>query len=103
MSLYLKNALFVDWLSLEVKQTHLAVEQGGQGGITFLDQIPQPGPEDRILDCGFKVVTRSFACGHHHIYSTLARGMPAPARPRPTSSRSWNTCGGTWTSGWTWR
>ena len=80
MSLYLKNALFVDWLSLEVKQTHLAVEQGGQGGITFLDQIPQPGPEDRILDCGFKVVTRSFACGHHHIYSTLARGMPAPAK-----------------------
>jgi cytosine/adenosine deaminase-related metal-dependent hydrolase len=25
-------------------------------------------------------VTKSFACGHHHIYSALARGMPAPAR-----------------------
>ena len=80
MSLYLKNATFVDWLSLEVKETHLAVEEGDQGGITFLDQIPQPGPEDRILDCRSKVVTRSFACGHHHIYSTLARGMPGPSK-----------------------
>jgi cytosine/adenosine deaminase-related metal-dependent hydrolase len=25
-------------------------------------------------------VTKSFGCGHHHIYSTLARGMPAPSK-----------------------
>ncbi|MCP4209172.1 MAG: amidohydrolase family protein, partial [Shimia sp.] len=24
--------------------------------------------------------TKSFGCGHHHIYSTLARGMPAPPK-----------------------
>jgi cytosine/adenosine deaminase-related metal-dependent hydrolase len=36
--------------------------------------------EDKILDCHGKLVTRAFACGHHHAYSALARGMPAPAR-----------------------
>lgn len=25
-------------------------------------------------------VTTGFVCGHHHLYSSLARGMPAPAR-----------------------
>lgn len=32
------------------------------------------------MDCQGRVVTHSFACGHHHIYSTLARGMPASPR-----------------------
>ncbi|MEJ2137553.1 MAG: amidohydrolase family protein, partial [Desulfofustis sp.] len=40
--------------------------------------------EDRVIDCAGKLVTRSFGCGHHHIYSTLARGMPAP-RKTPTN------------------
>ena len=32
------------------------------------------------MDCAGKLVTKSFGCGHHHIYSTLARGMPAPRK-----------------------
>jgi cytosine/adenosine deaminase-related metal-dependent hydrolase len=40
--------------------------------------------EDRVIDCKGKYVTKSFGCGHHHIYSTLARGMPAP-RTIPTN------------------
>lgn len=31
--------------------------------------------------------TSGFVCGHHHLYSTLARGMPAPPR-QPTDFRS---------------
>jgi len=36
---------------------------------------PVPGPPN---------VTPGLVCAHHHLYSTLARGMPAPRRP-PTS------------------
>ena len=83
MALYLKDALFVDWQSLEVKKTCLAVEEGPQNGISLIAAVPSHdklAPGDRLLDCTGKLVTRSFGCGHHHIYSTLARGMPAPQK-----------------------
>ena len=83
MTLYLKDAMFLDWQSLEMKKTDLAVEEGQQGGISFLAAVPPQdkcGPQDRVLDCSDRLVTRSFGCGHHHIYSTLARGMPAPKK-----------------------
>ena len=83
MTLYLKDAMFLDWQSLEIKKTDLAVEEGQQGGISFLAAVPPQdrcGPQDRVLDCAGKLVTRSFGCGHHHIYSTLARGMPTPRK-----------------------
>jgi cytosine/adenosine deaminase-related metal-dependent hydrolase len=87
MTLYLKDTTFLDWQSLEVKKTDLAVEEGPTGGISFITAVPSQdrcGPRDRVLDCGNRLVTRSFGCGHHHIYSTLARGMPAP-RKIPTN------------------
>ncbi len=83
MSLYLKDATFLDWQSLEIKQTHLTVEEGLQNGISFLATLPSEDAlalEDRVMDCAGKLVTKSFGCGHHHIYSTLARGMPAPRK-----------------------
>jgi cytosine/adenosine deaminase-related metal-dependent hydrolase len=87
MTLYLKDSIFLDWQSLEIKRTHLAVEEGSQNGISFLKAIPPEdtmATEDRVIDCADKLVTKSFGCGHHHIYSTLARGMPAP-RKTPTN------------------
>ena len=83
MTLYLKDAAFVDWQSLELKKTCVIVEDGPAGGISFAPSVPSLDklkPGDRILDCAGKLVTKSFACGHHHIYSTLARGMPAPQK-----------------------
>jgi cytosine/adenosine deaminase-related metal-dependent hydrolase len=83
MTLYLKNATFVDWQSLEIKRTDLAVAQGPRESISVPAVVPSPddlGPQDRVLDCAGKLVTKSFGCGHHHIYSTLARGMPAPRK-----------------------
>jgi len=83
MTLYLKDATFVDWQSLQMKKTCLAVEAGPDAGFSFLDKVPpldKLTPGERILDCTGKLVTKSFGCGHHHIYSTLARGMPAPPR-----------------------
>jgi cytosine/adenosine deaminase-related metal-dependent hydrolase len=83
MTLYLKDAMFVDWQSLEIKQTHLAVSEVPQSKLTFLTDIPPEDaltPEDQVINCRGKLVTKSFGCGHHHIYSTLARGMPAPRK-----------------------
>jgi cytosine/adenosine deaminase-related metal-dependent hydrolase len=83
MTLYLKDATYIDWKTLAITSTHLAVFPGDDGGIQFLDALPPAvdlGTDDRILDCHQRPVTRAFGCGHHHIYSALARGMPAPAK-----------------------
>ena len=87
MTLYLKDAKFIDWQSFEISNTHLAVESGPKGTISLSSNIPGVdalSAGDRIIDCQGKFVTKSFGCGHHHIYSTLARGMPAP-RNIPTN------------------
>jgi len=38
-----------------------------------------PGAE--VVDCSGKVVLPGFLCGHHHFYSTMARGMAPPGEP----------------------
>lgn len=81
--LYLKDATFIDWKDFKIRRTNLAVEPGDRGGIRLTAELPEKGAlasEDRVLDCGGRFVTKSFGCGHHHIYSTLARGMPAPGK-----------------------
>jgi cytosine/adenosine deaminase-related metal-dependent hydrolase len=87
MTLYLKDAKFIDYQSFEISNTNLAVEPGPLGTISLSQTIPDTdalAAGDRIIDCKGKFVTKSFSCGHHHIYSTLARGMPAP-RTIPTN------------------
>jgi cytosine/adenosine deaminase-related metal-dependent hydrolase len=85
VSLYLRDALHVDWRTLKFTPGHIRVESGDSGGMHFISEIPAAAElraEDRVLDCRGKLVTRSFACGHHHAYSALARGMPPP-EPAP--------------------
>ena len=74
----LKNARFIDWQTLDFKQTDILVEEGKNGKITFSDTINTEDVE--ILDCSGKIVTKSFAVGHHHVYSALSRGMGAPKK-----------------------
>lgn len=81
MTLYLKDARYIDAETLTVHSTALAVEEGPMGSVSLIDAPPSPDerqPEDRVIDCKNRFVTRSFGCGHHHIYSALCRGMPAP-------------------------
>ena len=83
MTLYLKNATYIDWKTLAFRSAHLAVSAGDEGGMRFADKLPSQtelDADDRILDCRGRLVTKSFGCGHHHIYSALARGMPAPSK-----------------------
>jgi cytosine/adenosine deaminase-related metal-dependent hydrolase len=83
MTLYLKDATYIDWKTLAFTTADLAVSAGDDGGIQFLDALPpagELGADDKVLDCCQRLVTQAFGCGHHHIYSALARGMPAPAK-----------------------
>ncbi len=81
--LYLKNATYIDWQTLEFRTTHIQVHPGLDGAIEFPSTLPDKeklAKEDAILDCTGKLVTHAFANAHHHVYSALARGMPPPPR-----------------------
>ena len=78
MSLFLKDATFVNWETLEFKKSNLKVNQGANGKVEFIETIPLKTRADQIINCQGKFVTKSFGNAHHHIYSVLSRGMPAP-------------------------
>lgn len=75
--IYLHDATFVDWKSLRIRRSHLEVSPGPDGGIRFVSRLPRGV---RALDCEGRLVTKSFVNAHHHLYSALACGMPAPKR-----------------------
>jgi len=75
MSILLKNAIFIDWKSLDFKECDILVQEGVEGRLLF--DVGE-NKADKIIDCTGMYVTKSFAVGHHHVYSALARGMPAP-------------------------
>jgi cytosine/adenosine deaminase-related metal-dependent hydrolase len=80
MSILLKNTHYLDWETLEFRRTNLLVASGLDGKVQFIgDDIPESDPMEAI-DCQGKIVTKSFAVGHHHVYSALARGMGAPKK-----------------------
>lgn len=81
MSVFLKNATFIDSETLQFKTTNIEVEEGSTGKIFFHNIFPTAlNMKDIVIDCTGKFVTKSFACGHHHVYSALARGMGAPKK-----------------------
>lgn len=100
MTLWLRDARWIDPATHAIRAGHLAVDAGEAvepgarsggtpagvrarppGSVRFVDTIPS-GAE--TYDCAGRLVTRAFANAHHHVYSALARGMPAPPRT-PTS------------------
>ena len=80
MTLVLKNATYIDWKNLEFIQTNIVMTEGQSGTIRFIDKIEDSTDSHQVIDCSGKYVTKSFAVGHHHVYSALARGMPAPKK-----------------------
>ncbi|MBM3434671.1 MAG: amidohydrolase family protein [Bacteroidetes bacterium] len=80
MSLYLKNATFINSENFDFVRTDLKIDEDDRGGIIFYP-VGSPLPENcEIIDCSGKFVMKSFANGHHHIYSALATGMPSPVK-----------------------
>ena len=80
MSIILKNTTYINWETLEFSKTNILVEEGENKKITFLDIIGEIESDITVIDCKGKFVTKSFALGHHHVYSALSRGMPAPQK-----------------------
>jgi len=76
MALLLKNGTYIHPQTLEFTNSHILVEKGVNGKISFLKDIPLDNKYS-IIDCTGKYITQSFVCGHHHVYSALARGMGA--------------------------
>lgn len=79
MSILLKNGTYINPETLEFIVSHILIEEGENGGIEFITKIPSD-PKINIIDCTGKYITKSFANGHHHVYSALARGMGAPKK-----------------------
>ena len=77
--IHLKNCTYINWETLEFLQTDLLVEEGLNGKIHFGSNKEHTGTTE-VIDCSGKFITKSFANGHHHVYSALARGMNAPAK-----------------------
>lgn len=75
--LYLANATHIDARTHAIASGHLRVDPGPDGTTTVVGDIP---PSADVIDVSGRIVTRAFAVGHHHVYSALARGMPAPPR-----------------------
>lgn len=73
----LKDATFIDWKTLEFKQGDILVKEGTSGSIKFFDVAKPTSTDAMVINCKGKYVTKSFGCGHHHVYSALAMGMPA--------------------------
>lgn len=78
MTLYLANVRYLDHRTGTMTPGELRVERGAGGAVTLVDAIPD-GAER--IDCGGRLVTHSFVVAHHHLYSSLARGMPPPTEP----------------------
>jgi cytosine/adenosine deaminase-related metal-dependent hydrolase len=77
--IFLKNGTWIDWQSLDFKKTDILVDEGLDGKL-FFGPDPERTENVKTIDCSGKFITRSFANGHHHSYSALARGMPAPKK-----------------------
>ncbi len=79
MDLLLRNATYIDWKTLEFSVKNILVREN-VSRIQFIADSEavtiDHGAE--IMDCTGRLVTKSFAVGHHHVYSTLSRGMDAP-------------------------
>jgi putative selenium metabolism protein SsnA len=69
--LALSNALAVD--GKRARSCTLVIEDG-----VIRDVVSAAPAGAETIDCGGRLVTAGQVCAHTHLYSSLARGMPAP-------------------------
>jgi putative selenium metabolism protein SsnA len=77
MSTLFHDALLVEIDPPMVKRSDLRVAEGRIVSVGT-NLTTQPG--DEIIDCRGAVLMPGLVCGHTHLYSALAAGMPAPPR-----------------------
>ncbi len=78
MGTVLKGGFVIELEPATVERVDLRVDDGkivGRGD----SAAPQEG--DEVIELKGKVVMPGLVCGHHHLYSALALGMPPPEQP----------------------
>ena len=77
MAYLLKSALVAALDRPAIELTDLRIEAGrvGERGRGL-----EPRPDEETIELGGKLVMPGMVCAHTHLYSALARGMPAPPR-----------------------
>jgi len=77
MPLLLKGATIITFDPISIDQVDLRVESG-----LISERASQltPGVKDEVIDLRDRMIVPGMVCAHTHLYSTLARGMPAPPR-----------------------
>jgi putative selenium metabolism protein SsnA len=77
MAYLLKSATLVRLAPATVERGDLRIENGR---VAKRGARLRPGPGDEVIDLSGKLVLPGMVCAHTHLYSALARGMPAPPR-----------------------
>lgn len=82
MAILLKKATYIDWETIKFHDTNIIVHENADKPIQLVndDALKDTSGFDEVIDCRGKFVTKSFVAGHHHVYSALAKGMPAPKK-----------------------
>ena len=73
--MYIKNISYFDQRTHELIHGDFRIDSGPEGGILPVNKVGGDA-----WDGTGKILIRSFVCAHHHAYSALARGMPAPRK-----------------------
>jgi putative selenium metabolism protein SsnA len=73
----LKNGTTITFEPVQIAQVDLRI---ADGQITEMARVLEPRPGEHSLDLSGKIVLPGLVCAHTHLYSALARGMPAPPR-----------------------
>jgi putative selenium metabolism protein SsnA len=73
----LKNATLLSLAGSTVERADLRIEGGA---ITAKAKKLKPTTGEKTLDLSGKYIMPGMVCGHTHLYSALARGMPAPKK-----------------------
>lgn len=76
----LKNIQLIDSLSFKIQKGHLLIDSQTDGFYQFIDQT-EKYPQAEIMECEGLIALKALSNGHHHAYSTLARGMPFRSSP----------------------
>lgn len=77
MSILLQDATYIDYQTLKFNRNDIVV---APGRVEFHPPKTVSPQNHQTISCSGKLVTRSFAIGHHHAYSALARGMNPPEK-----------------------
>src|SRR5437867_13331198 len=77
MSILLTNATLLELSGPRVERADLRVKHG-----IIIDRARRLKPKagEPVFDLAGKYLMPGMVCGHTHLYSALARGMPAPKK-----------------------